>query len=150
MYPEKPRRDPSNRRLNEHGIYIRLSDTTRNRIHHLFHPKREPIPLGNSDGTWPDHHHKLINYSFKLPSKLLMCATLLTKQHYLDPEDMNNLSGSTKFFTHLSPICMEIYRKRLTLLELGLERSSGQDKNKGEVRGSTPTGAGANPSGKVP
>ena len=43
----EPRRDPSNRRLNEHGIYI--SDTARNRTHNLFRPKREPIPLGHSD-----------------------------------------------------------------------------------------------------
>ena len=35
--PREPRRDPSNRRLNEHGIYIR---TARNRTHNLFRPKR--------------------------------------------------------------------------------------------------------------
>ena len=27
-----------------------LSDTARNRTHNLFRPKREPIPLGHSDG----------------------------------------------------------------------------------------------------
>ena len=27
-----------------------ISDTARNRAHNLFRPKREPIPLGHSDG----------------------------------------------------------------------------------------------------
>ena len=27
-----------------------ISDTARNRTHNLFRPRREPIPLGNSDG----------------------------------------------------------------------------------------------------
>ena len=27
-----------------------ISDTARNRTHNLFRPKREPIPLGHSDG----------------------------------------------------------------------------------------------------
>ena len=44
--PREARRDPTNRRLNKHGIYI--SDTARNRTHNLFRPKREPIPLGHS------------------------------------------------------------------------------------------------------
>ena len=47
MYPENPE-----------GIQVILgsmnmgyiSDTARNRTHDLFHPKREPIPLGHSDG----------------------------------------------------------------------------------------------------
>ena len=33
-----------------------ISDTARNRTHNLFRPKREPIPLGHSDGLlnhWP-------------------------------------------------------------------------------------------------
>ena len=31
-----------------------ISDTARNRTHNLFRPKREPIPLGHSDGSlWP-------------------------------------------------------------------------------------------------
>ena len=29
-----------------------ISDTARNRTHNLFRPKREPIPLGHSDGLW--------------------------------------------------------------------------------------------------
>ena len=28
-----------------------ISDNARNRTHNLFRPKREPIPLGHSDGT---------------------------------------------------------------------------------------------------
>ena len=47
-YPENPEENPSDRRLNEHGIYI--SDTARNRSHSLFRSKREPIPLGHSEG----------------------------------------------------------------------------------------------------
>ena len=27
-----------------------ISDTARNQTHNLFRPKREPIPLGHSDG----------------------------------------------------------------------------------------------------
>ena len=49
MYPET-RRYPSNRRLNEHGIYIR--GTAKNRTHNLCRPKREPIPLGHNDITF--------------------------------------------------------------------------------------------------
>ena len=31
-----------------------ISDTARNQTHNLFRPKREPIPLGHSDGfEWP-------------------------------------------------------------------------------------------------
>ena len=30
-----------------------ISDTTRNRTHNLFRPKREPIPLCHSDGASP-------------------------------------------------------------------------------------------------
>ena len=48
MYPDVATQDPSNCRLNEHGIYI--SDTARDRTQDLFRPKREPIPLGQSDG----------------------------------------------------------------------------------------------------
>ena len=29
-----------------------ISDTARNRTHNLFRPKREPIPLGHSDGQF--------------------------------------------------------------------------------------------------
>ena len=47
--PREPRRDPSNRRLYEHGIWY-ISDTARNRTHNLFRPKCAPIPLGHSDG----------------------------------------------------------------------------------------------------
>ena len=49
VYPRKPRRDPSNRRLYEHGVGY-ISDTARNRTHNLFRPKCAPIPLGHSDG----------------------------------------------------------------------------------------------------
>ena len=31
-----------------------ISDTARNRTHSLFRPKREPIPLGHSDGHRKD------------------------------------------------------------------------------------------------
>ena len=37
-----------------------ISDTARNRTHNLFRPKREPIPLGHSDGrnsfSYPRKH----------------------------------------------------------------------------------------------
>ena len=41
--PREPRRDPSNRRLYEHGIWY-ISNTARNRTHNLFRPKCAPIP----------------------------------------------------------------------------------------------------------
>ena len=40
--PREPRRDSSNRRLNEHGIYIRHCQESNSQ---LFRPKREPIPM---------------------------------------------------------------------------------------------------------
>ena len=46
--PREPRRDPSNRRLYMNMGYIFY--TAKNRTHNLFRPKREPIPLGHSDG----------------------------------------------------------------------------------------------------
>ena len=33
-----------------------ISDTAKNRTHNLFRPKREPIPIGHSDG-----HRLLVN-----------------------------------------------------------------------------------------
>ena len=33
-----------------------ISDTARNRTHNLFRPKREPIPIGHSDGTIKTMH----------------------------------------------------------------------------------------------
>ena len=47
--PREPWRDPSNRRLCEHGIWY-LSDTARNQTLNLFRHKREPIPLDHSHG----------------------------------------------------------------------------------------------------
>ena len=46
--PREPWRDPSNRRLYEHGIWY-IFDTARNRTRNLFRPKYKPIPLGHSD-----------------------------------------------------------------------------------------------------
>ena len=37
-----------------------ISDTARNRTHNLFHPKRELIPLGHSDG----HHCRMLMYVY--------------------------------------------------------------------------------------
>ena len=47
MYPDVPRTHAINRRLNEHGIYIRHCQGSNQ---DWFRPKREPIPLGHSDG----------------------------------------------------------------------------------------------------
>ena len=48
--PEEPWRDPSNRRLYEHGhgIWYIVSDTARNRTHNLLRPKCVPIPLSHN------------------------------------------------------------------------------------------------------
>ena len=43
MYSGEPRRDPSNRRLYEHGIWY-LFDTARNPTRNLLRPKCVPIP----------------------------------------------------------------------------------------------------------
>ena len=43
-----------------------ISDTARNRTHNLFRPKREPIPLGHSDGRNSDG-----NISFQVMASLL-------------------------------------------------------------------------------
>ena len=47
--PREPRRDPSNHKLYEHGIWY-IFDTARNRTRNLFRPKCGSIPLGHSDG----------------------------------------------------------------------------------------------------
>ena len=47
MYPENPEGTQVIVRSMFMGY---ISDTTRNRTHNLFRPKREPIPLGHSDG----------------------------------------------------------------------------------------------------
>ena len=41
-----------------------ISDTARNRTHNLLRPKREPIPLGHSDGLFPPPYY-LIQGEFK-------------------------------------------------------------------------------------
>ena len=47
MYPENPEGTQVIVGSKNMGY---ISDTTRNRTHNLFRPKREPIPLGHSDG----------------------------------------------------------------------------------------------------
>ena len=47
MYPENPER--TQEILGSMNVEY-ISDTARNRTHNLFRPKREPIPLGHSDG----------------------------------------------------------------------------------------------------
>ena len=47
MYPENPEGVQVIVGLMDMGY---ISDTVRNRTHNLFRPKREPIPLGHSDG----------------------------------------------------------------------------------------------------
>ena len=58
--PREPRRDPSNRRVNKHGIYIRHC---RNRTHNLIRYKREPIPLGHSAGLENDSVKSIVTVS---------------------------------------------------------------------------------------
>ena len=53
--PREPWRNPSKRRLYEHGIWYIIPDTARNRTHNLFRPKCGPIPLGHSDGHRSSH-----------------------------------------------------------------------------------------------
>ena len=48
MYPENPEETQVIVDSMNMGY---ISDTARNRAHNLFRPKREPIPLGHSDGT---------------------------------------------------------------------------------------------------
>ena len=60
MYPENPEgTQVIVGSLNIRCIYI--SDTARNRTHNLFHPKREPTPLGHSDGQWQIVPHQQFN-----------------------------------------------------------------------------------------
>ena len=47
MYPENPEETQVIVGSVDMGY---ISDTARNRTHNLFRPKREPIPLGHSDG----------------------------------------------------------------------------------------------------
>ena len=47
MYPENPEGTQVIVGSKNMGY---ISDTARNRTHNLFRPKREPIPLGHSDG----------------------------------------------------------------------------------------------------
>ena len=49
MYPENPEGTQGNRRLNEHGIFIRHCQESNSQP---VPPKREPIPLGHSDEQW--------------------------------------------------------------------------------------------------
>ena len=49
MYPE----NPEGTQVIVGSMNMRyISDTARNRTHNLFHPNREPIPLGHSDGQF--------------------------------------------------------------------------------------------------
>ena len=50
-----------------------ISDTARNRTHNLFRPKREPIPLGHSDGHYI---HILDLKNVKINSKIKFVSTV--------------------------------------------------------------------------
>ena len=50
MYPENPEGTQVVVGLMNMGY---ISDTARNQTHNLFRSKREPIPLGHSDGQLP-------------------------------------------------------------------------------------------------
>ena len=45
-----------------------ISDTARNRTRNLFRPKREPISLGHSDGSWFLNHNESSNTTFQIDS----------------------------------------------------------------------------------
>ena len=47
-----------------------ISDTARNQTHNLFRPKREPIPLGHSDGQ--DKLYKITSWNFSPKSKQIL------------------------------------------------------------------------------
>ena len=65
MYPENPEGTQVIVGLMNMGY---ISDTARNRTHNLFRPKREPIPLGHSDGlfvvfiSFQETYLEIINY----------------------------------------------------------------------------------------
>ena len=52
-----------------------ISDTARNRTHNLFRPKREPIPLGHSDGL--NTNGGITPLGVKITPKLNFCVFLL-------------------------------------------------------------------------
>ena len=64
MYPENPEGTQVFVGLRNMGY---ISDTARNRTHNLFRPKREPKPLGHSDGQ--DYMH----FSPKCLSRIKLC-----------------------------------------------------------------------------
>ena len=72
--PREPRKDPSNRRLNEHGIYIRHCQESNS---HPVPPKREPIPLDYSAWIW--------NIDRKRASREHQAKPKFNKLHYYIP-----------------------------------------------------------------
>ena len=57
-----------------------ISDTARNRTHNLFRPKREPIPLGHSDGHFQaffGHFYSIKTYSDNSINNLFLFQQLM-------------------------------------------------------------------------
>ena len=74
MYPENPERT----QVIVGSMNMEyISDTARNRIHNLFRPKREPIPLGHSIHLLLSIYSQ--NYNTKY-SKQLEKMTIIYKQ----------------------------------------------------------------------
>ena len=64
-----------------------ISDTARNRTHNLFRLKRDPIPLGHSDGLWPSGQWTVLpNHlrSSKIPRIFLFIADCVLISKHLD------------------------------------------------------------------
>ena len=83
MYPENPKGTQVILGSMNMGY---ISDTARNRTHNLFRPKREPIPLGHSDGhsNGPSHgrEHSLISDPFCSLCCLEFTPSAIALPHY--------------------------------------------------------------------
>ena len=76
MYPENPKGSQVIVGSMNMGY---ISDTARNRTHNLFRPRREPIPLGHSDGqtiyTYSSHQNIWLHTGARVNVVLLTYLT---------------------------------------------------------------------------
>ena len=93
--PREPQRDPSNRRLCEHGIYIWHCQESNSQP---VLSQAEPIPLGHSDGHGSDPHSPIpIQIPFPWSYHDLTLMILYQHHSHMDPPQPHSHGPTTNW-----------------------------------------------------
>ena len=74
-----------------------ISDTAKNRTHNLFRPKREPVPLGHSDGHT---YYLLLTPQFIFPNSNTAHVLHYNYSHMITMHLQFNMNPSHYYITH--------------------------------------------------